>query len=130
MESVERTAKTLDGVIGDAERAVIVLACGIFRRETMRKPSRGYGESSRGVSHLMFLASDPFSTSCIASTALGFSSSADYPPNDQQIAFHEELKEELTDAKSRLDALLRTEVSGFNRLLREKNVPDIINSVY
>jgi len=52
--------------------------------------------------------------------------SADFPPTDQQIEVHEELKKELADAEAELSELLDKDIAAFNTLLKEKNIPSII----
>jgi hypothetical protein len=52
--------------------------------------------------------------------------SADFPPTDQQVAVHEELKKELASAEKKLSELIAKDIAGFNNLLKEKNIPNII----
>ena len=52
--------------------------------------------------------------------------SADFPPTDQQIEVHDELKKELAAAQEQLNELISKDIDAFNTLLKEKNIPSII----
>jgi len=52
--------------------------------------------------------------------------SSDYVPTTQQVAVHDELKEQGATSQQRLKLLLRNEVPAFNSLLRQRNVPNVI----
>ena len=50
----------------------------------------------------------------------------DFPPNTQQMEVHAMFKAQLAALRKRLDDLVTGDVGGFNRLLREKNIPNVI----
>jgi len=52
--------------------------------------------------------------------------SADFPPTDQMIAVHEELKKELATAENKLNELIAKDIAAFNNLLKERSIPNII----
>jgi len=52
--------------------------------------------------------------------------SSDYQPTTQQVAVHDELKEQAATYQQRLKLLLEKEVAGFNAMLRQRNVPNIV----
>ena len=52
--------------------------------------------------------------------------SSDFQPTTQQVAVHDELKEQAATYQQRLKLLLEKEVADFNRMLRQRNVPNII----
>ena len=52
--------------------------------------------------------------------------SADFPPTDQQIEVHEELKEELAIAMRALDKIMEKDIEEFNLLLKNNNISDLI----
>ncbi|HEV2445417.1 MAG TPA: sialidase, partial [Candidatus Sulfopaludibacter sp.] len=54
--------------------------------------------------------------------------SSDYQPTTQQAAVHDELKEEAATQQQHLKLLLEKEVAGFNALLRQRNVPNVISN--
>ncbi len=56
--------------------------------------------------------------------------SADFPPTDQQIAVHEELKKELETAQASLDALLAKDMQEFETLLQEHRLPAIVTEIH
>jgi len=51
---------------------------------------------------------------------------ADFRPTDQQREVHQVLRDQLAQAQREFEALLQSDVPGFNNLLREKNVTPII----
>ena len=51
---------------------------------------------------------------------------SDFPPTTQQIEVHEMFKQQLADYQDRLKQLLSQDLSAFNALLKEKNIPNII----
>lgn len=53
--------------------------------------------------------------------------SADFPPTAQQLEVHEELKKELAVALDKLNDLIEKDITAFNMLLKEKNIPSIIS---
>jgi len=54
--------------------------------------------------------------------------SSDDHPTTQQVAVHDELREQAATYKQRLSLLLGKEVADFNSLLRQKNVPNIVTT--
>ena len=57
-----------------------------------------------------------------SSTAIG-----DFAPSDPARQVHVVLQQELSVQQSALEELLRTQVAAFNRMLRERNVPQLIS---
>jgi hypothetical protein len=55
--------------------------------------------------------------------------SSDYQPTTQQVAVHDELKEQAATYQQRLKLLLEKDVAGFNTLLRQRNVPNIVTNM-
>jgi hypothetical protein len=55
--------------------------------------------------------------------------SSDDQPTTQQMAVHDELKEQAATYQQRLKLLLEKEVAGFNALLHQCNVPNIVTNV-
>ena len=53
---------------------------------------------------------------------------SDFAPTTQQQEVYATFKSRLTDLRRRLDAVIGTDLSNFNRLLREKNIGNIIAS--
>ena len=54
--------------------------------------------------------------------------SSDFQPTTQQVAVHDELKEQAATYQQRLKLAVEQEVTSFNTLLRQRNVPNIITS--
>jgi len=54
---------------------------------------------------------------------------ADDHPTTQQVAVHDELKEQAATYRHQLRNLLGKEVADFNNLLRQRNVPNIVTTV-
>jgi photosystem II stability/assembly factor-like uncharacterized protein len=54
--------------------------------------------------------------------------SGDFPPNTQQQEVHAMFKSQLAALRKRLDDVVSQDLGSFNRLLREKNIPNIISS--
>ncbi len=52
--------------------------------------------------------------------------SSDFQPTTQQVAVHDELKEQAATYRQRLKLILEQDVSSFNALLRQRNVPNIL----
>jgi hypothetical protein len=52
--------------------------------------------------------------------------SSDYKPTNQQVAVHDELKEQGATQMQHLKLLLEKEIADFNALLRQRNVPNVI----
>ncbi|MGZ8844304.1 MAG: WD40/YVTN/BNR-like repeat-containing protein, partial [Pyrinomonadaceae bacterium] len=55
-------------------------------------------------------------------------SGGDFAPNTQQQEVHAMFKTQLADLRKRLDAVVSTDLSNFNRMLREKNIGNVIAS--
>jgi len=53
----------------------------------------------------------------------------DFQPTTQQVTVHDELKEQAATYRQRLKLLLEKDVAGFNALLRQRNVPNIITDL-
>jgi photosystem II stability/assembly factor-like uncharacterized protein len=53
-------------------------------------------------------------------------SSSDFPPTTQQVAVHDELKQQGEKYFQEYQQLMAKDVAAFNALLREKNIPNII----
>jgi photosystem II stability/assembly factor-like uncharacterized protein len=54
---------------------------------------------------------------------------SDDTPTTQQVAVHDELREQEATYKQRLNLLLGKEVADFNALLRQRNIPNILTTV-
>lgn len=54
--------------------------------------------------------------------------SGDFAPNTQQVEVHAMFKAQLATLRKRLDDVVSSDVGGFNRLLREKNISNIITT--
>ena len=54
--------------------------------------------------------------------------SSDYQPTTQQVAVHDELKEQAGVQQQHLKLLLEKELADFNNLLRQRNVPNVISN--
>jgi len=52
--------------------------------------------------------------------------SSDYAPTTQQVAVHDELKEQAATWRQRLKLVLEKDLPAFNGLLRQRNVPNVI----
>jgi hypothetical protein len=55
--------------------------------------------------------------------------SSDYQPTTQQVAVHDELKERGATYRQRLKLVLEQDVTAFNALLRQRNVPNVITDL-
>ncbi len=55
-------------------------------------------------------------------------SGGDYPPNTQQQEVKSMFESQLADLRKRLDAVVSTDLANFNRMLREKNIGNVIAS--
>ena len=53
-------------------------------------------------------------------------SGGDYPPNTQQMEVHAMFKAQLADLRKRLEAVMTTDLGNFNRMLRERNIGNIV----
>jgi photosystem II stability/assembly factor-like uncharacterized protein len=52
--------------------------------------------------------------------------SGDFPPNTQQQEVHALFKSQLTSLRKQLDETLSQDLGSFNRMLRERNIPNVI----
>ncbi|PYS57529.1 MAG: hypothetical protein DMF76_21970, partial [Acidobacteria bacterium] len=50
----------------------------------------------------------------------------DYPPNTQQKEVQAMFESQLADSRKRLDGVVSTDLGNFNRMLRDKNVGNVI----
>jgi hypothetical protein len=55
-------------------------------------------------------------------------SGGDYPPNTQQMEVHGMFKTQLADLRKRLDGVVTTDLGNFNRMLRDRNIGNVISS--
>ena len=55
--------------------------------------------------------------------------SSDFQPTTQQVAVHDELKEKAATYQQRLKLLLQNDVTAFNGMLRQRNVPNVISEM-
>ena len=55
-------------------------------------------------------------------------SGGDYPPNTQQQQVHATFKMQLVDLRKRLDAVVSRDLGNFNRMLRDRNIGNVISS--
>lgn len=53
---------------------------------------------------------------------------SDYPPNTQQQEVKAMFESQLADLRKRLDAVVANDLAGFNRMLRDKNIGNVIAS--
>ena len=58
----------------------------------------------------------------------GYTRRCEYAAPTQQVAVHDELRERAATYRQRLSLLLGKEVSDFNALLRQKDVPNILTT--
>jgi len=54
--------------------------------------------------------------------------SGDFPPNTQQAEVHTMFKAQLASLRKRLDDVVGTDLGNFNRMLREKNIGNVIGT--
>ena len=54
--------------------------------------------------------------------------SGDFPPNTQQQEVHATFKSQVADLRRRLDETISQDLGSFNRMLRERNIPNVIGS--
>jgi hypothetical protein len=59
---------------------------------------------------------------------IGFSGNHNQPTT-QQVTVHDELKERAATYRQRLKLLLEQDVTAFNALLRQRNVPNVITDM-
>ncbi|HEV2835063.1 MAG TPA: hypothetical protein VGW58_07090, partial [Pyrinomonadaceae bacterium] len=52
----------------------------------------------------------------------------DFPPSTQQQEVHAMFKSQLASLRRRLDDAVNTDLANFNRMLREKNIGNVIAS--
>jgi len=59
----------------------------------------------------------------------GAVATADFPPTDQARQVQVILNQKVTRYRAEVDELLRTDVAGFNRMLRDRNMPRVISDL-
>lgn len=59
----------------------------------------------------------------------GAVATADFPPTDQARQVQVILNQKVTRYRAEVDELLRTDVAGFNRMLRDRNMPGVISDL-
>jgi photosystem II stability/assembly factor-like uncharacterized protein len=106
--TVKSASEDLDKKLNDVEENLIQRRLTSQGQDTVRWPPRL-------ISKLNYLAS-------------GIAGSADFPPTNQQREVHTQLKEQLTSHRKRLDVLVTNDLSAFNKLLRERNIQNVIAS--
>ncbi len=52
---------------------------------------------------------------------------SDFQPTDQQIEVHKKLTNDLSSYKAQFNELINTDLATLNKLLKETNIPNIIN---
>jgi photosystem II stability/assembly factor-like uncharacterized protein len=62
----------------------------------------------------------------LAVLASNVASNADFPPNKQQMEVHEVLKKRMVTYQDQFKKLISVDVPAFNKMLQEKNIPEII----
>jgi len=106
---VKSASNDLDKKLIDIEENLIQRRLTAQGQDTVRWPPRL-------ISKLNYLAN-------------GLSGSADFPPTNQQREVHAQLKEQLATHRKRLDGVVNNDLSAFNKLLRERNIQNVIASV-
>jgi len=56
-------------------------------------------------------------------------SGSDFPPTTQQKEVHAMLKQQLASIKQRFDAVVNQDLAAFNKLLRDRNMGNVIGRV-
>ncbi|HUV13913.1 MAG TPA: hypothetical protein VMY18_09715, partial [Acidobacteriota bacterium] len=51
---------------------------------------------------------------------------ADFPPTREQLEVHEQLGQNVGSLRTSLEEIVSKNVAGFNALLRERNVPNVL----
>ena len=103
--SVKSSADDLDKKLTDIEDNLIQRKYSGQGQDTTRYPGQLIGKIS-------YLA--------------GGVSGGDYPPNTQQQEVKTMFETQLADLRRRLDAVVSTDVAAFNRMLRDKNIGNVI----
>jgi photosystem II stability/assembly factor-like uncharacterized protein len=103
--SVKSAADDLDKKLTDIEDNLIQRKFSGQGQDTTRYPTKLVGK-------LTYLASDV--------------SGGDYPPNTQEKEVQTMFEAQLADLRKRLDSLVSTDVAAFNRMLRDKNIGNVI----
>jgi photosystem II stability/assembly factor-like uncharacterized protein len=103
--SVKSAADDLDKKLTDIEDNLIQRKFSGQGQDTTRYPTKLIGK-------LNYLA--------------GGVSGGDYPPNTQQKEVQAMFEAQLADLRKRLDAVVSTDVAAFNRMLRDKNIGNVI----
>ena len=103
--SVKSAAEDLDKKLTDIEDNLIQRKFSGQGQDTTRYPTKLIGK-------LTYLAGDV--------------NGGDYPPNMQEKDVQAMFESQLADLRRRLDAVVSTDVASFNRLLRDKNIGNVI----
>jgi hypothetical protein len=105
--SVKSTADDLDKKLTEIEDNLIQRKFSGQGQDTTRYPTKLIGK-------LTYLAGDV--------------SDGDYPPNTQEKEVQAMFESQLADLRKRLDSVVSTDVAAFNRMLRDKNIGNVIAS--
>jgi photosystem II stability/assembly factor-like uncharacterized protein len=105
--SVKTAADDLDKKLTDIEDNLIQRKFSGQGQDTTRYPTKLIGK-------LTYLASDV--------------SGGDYQPNTQEKEVQTMFESQLADLRKRLDSVVSTDVAAFNRMLRDKNIGNVIAS--
>ena len=103
--SVKTAADDLDKKLTDIEDNLIQRKFSGQGQDTTRFPTKLIGK-------ITYLASDV--------------AGGDYPPNTQEKDVQAMFEAQLADLRKRLDAVVSTDVTAFNRMLRDKNMGNVI----
>jgi hypothetical protein len=105
--SVKSTADDLDKKLTEIEDNLIQRKFSGQGQDTPRYPTKLIGK-------LTYLAGDV--------------SGGDYPPSTQEKEVQAMFESQLADLRKRLDSVVSTDVAAFNRMLRDKNIGNVIAS--
>jgi hypothetical protein len=103
--SVKSAADDLEKKLADIEDNLIQRKFSGQGQDTTRYPTKLIGK-------LTYLAGDV--------------SDGDYPPNTQEKEVQAMFESQLADLRKRLDVVVSTDVAAFNRMLRDKNIGNVI----
>uniref|UniRef100_Q026X0 Glycosyl hydrolase, BNR repeat-containing protein n=1 Tax=Solibacter usitatus (strain Ellin6076) TaxID=234267 RepID=Q026X0_SOLUE len=106
--NVSTSAQQLSGKLLEIER-------NLFRTKATGRGQDGVRWTPQLAEKLVYLANEV--------------DSSDYPPTTQQTAVHNELQERAATYRQRLKLLIEQEVTAFNALLRQRNVPNLITEM-
>jgi hypothetical protein len=57
---------------------------------------------------------------------MGVVARSDTPPNDQSFAVYEDLTRQIDAQLAKLSSIMKTDVPGFNQLVRDQNIPAVV----